>query len=356
MRTMPPAPLVVRFGSLGDLVQATVLFEPLAAATGRPCDLVTGHRGAPALLAGLADVGEVRVVASRRRPYLLSPDQRALVAWLRQRGPSLACVVETVDAVRPKLARLLARGGTHGDDLVDAAELARGPLEHTLDFLHRVAAAALARLGAVAPPGARPLPRLAVADDERDEARAWLRRHGLDARPVVVVHPSSRRTNRGRWPAGRWAALIAEVFAAEPGAAVVLSGSAAERAEIDAIARAADDRRVLAAAGDLPLRRLVALLSLADSFVGLDSGPAHFAAATGCPLVALFGMADPRRVAPRGAGPIELVAALARDRWPDDPFTWQRSNRLEALSVDAVAAAWRRLPRRGAPPVPGAAA
>ncbi|HEX9798917.1 MAG TPA: glycosyltransferase family 9 protein [Thermoanaerobaculia bacterium] len=353
---MTPPPLVVRFGSLGDLVQSTVLLAALARASGRPCDLVTGHGQAPALLAGLASVGEVRLVASRRRPYLLSPDQRALVAWLRRRERSLACLVETVDAVRPKLRRLLARGGTHDADLLDAAELGRGRLEHTVDFLHRVAAAAVACLDGPPLPPRPPLPQLAVSDAERAECLDWLARHGCAGRPIVVVHPASRRTNRGRWPEERWAGVLRQLLAVEPEARVVLSGSAGESAEIAAVARAAADRRLLAAAGDLPLRRLVALLAFADSFVGLDSGPAHFAAAVGCPLVALFGRADPRRVAPRGAGSIEIVAALPRESWPDDPFTWQHLNRLEAIPVDAVAAAWRRLPRRGPPPAPGARA
>jgi ADP-heptose:LPS heptosyltransferase len=353
---MTPAPLVVRFGSLGDLVQSTVLLAPLAEAAGQPCDLVTGHRQAATLLAGLPFVGEIRVVASRRRPYAVSREQRALVAWLRGRERSLTCLVETVEAVRPKLLRLLARGGTREQELLDAAGLERGALEHTVDFLHRVAGAAVERLEVDPIPQQPPLPRLAVTAAERDACRAWLARQGLDGRPIVVVHPSSRRKNRGRWQAARWAAVLREVLAVEPEARVVLSGSARERRAVADIARATADARVRPAAGDLPLRRLVALLALADSFLGLDSGPAHFAAAMGCPLVALFGMADPRRVAPRGAGAVEIVAALPREQWPDDPLAWQRTNRLETIPIDPVAAAWRRLPRRGAPRAAGAAA
>ena len=35
-------------------------------------------------------------------------------------------------------------------------------------------------------------------------------------------------------------------------------------------------------------------------FVGCDTGPMHIAAATGTPVVALFGPADPRRTGPWG--------------------------------------------------------
>ena len=54
-------------------------------------------------------------------------------------------------------------------------------------------------------------------------------------------------------------------------------------------------------ADDLPLRRLLALLSLAHSCVSVDTGPAHIAAALNCPLVVLFGKANPARFRPVSA-------------------------------------------------------
>ena len=51
---------------------------------------------------------------------------------------------------------------------------------------------------------------------------------------------------------------------------------------------------------DLPLRLLAGVLTLADLFVGHDSGVTHLAALLGVPTVALFGPTDPARWAPRG--------------------------------------------------------
>ena len=144
--------------------------------------------------------------------------------------------------------------------------------------------------------------------------------------------------------------LLREVLAGRPEARVVLSGVAGEREEIAGIAAAVADPRVVLAAGELPLRRLVALTALADSCLGIDSGPTHVAAAMGCPQVVLFGRADPRRVAPRGAAPVEVVAALPSASWPGDPVTWHRVNRLEEIPLASAVEAWRRLPRRGASP------
>jgi ADP-heptose:LPS heptosyltransferase len=46
---------------------------------------------------------------------------------------------------------------------------------------------------------------------------------------------------------------------------------------------------------DLPLDELVALMKGAAVYVGNDAGPMHIAAATGTPVVVLFGSSDPKR-------------------------------------------------------------
>jgi heptosyltransferase-2/heptosyltransferase-3 len=340
----PAPPLVVRFGSLGDLVQLTVLLEPLARASGGRCDLVTGHPAAGTLLRGLPyEVGAERI-ASRRAPYLLSSGQRRLVGRLRRAPPRLVCLFEAVAAVRPRLLRLLRRGGIEEDAILDLTELDRGALEHTVDFLRRALDVALERLGAaeVERPQA---PRLAVSEPELEECRRWLAARELAERPLTVLQVSSRRATRGRWPVAHWAALARAILAAAPDARVLVAGTADERADADAVVAAAGDPRVRSAAGELPLRRLIALLARADGLVGIDSGPAHLAAAVGCPQVVLFGRADPRRVAPRGSAAVEIVTALPRARWPDDPAEWAAVHRLAEIELEEVVAAWTRLPR-----------
>lgn len=68
-----PNPLVVRFGALGDLIQATSMFESLYRAWGQPCDLLAAHGCPVAVLPGMTDPrrcaprgapGSVQVVAS----------------------------------------------------------------------------------------------------------------------------------------------------------------------------------------------------------------------------------------------------------------------------------------------------
>jgi heptosyltransferase-2/heptosyltransferase-3 len=113
--------------------------------------------------------------------------------------------------------------------------------------------------------------------------------------------------------------------------------------------RAIDDPRVRAMAPDLSLRMLFALLETARSLISLDTGPAHAAAALGCPATVLAGKADPRRHEPVGApGSVRVVTALPRDRWPVSPAEWWRLHDIADIEVSAVLSAWQELTRRSA--------
>jgi heptosyltransferase-2/heptosyltransferase-3 len=60
------------------------------------------------------------------------------------------------------------------------------------------------------------------------------------------------------------------------------------------------------AAGELPIPRLIALLERAQGLVTVDSGPAHAAAAVGCPQVVLFGKASPSLYRPWGVAQADV--------------------------------------------------
>lgn len=338
-------PLVVRFGAMGDIVQATALLAGLAERWGAPCDLVAGSGGAPRrVLAHLPFVGDVVTLESRRTPYLLSAEQRRLVSWLRGRPPGPVYAVEELT----KVLRLLARGGVPADRVLSIRDLPRGDLEHAVDYHHRLLAAEPPAYRAEAPPppaDPAPAPRLAVTAEEAADCRAWLEERRLADAPLVLFQTLSRRTKRGRWPADRWRQVARAVLAELPAARILLVGSPAEAAEVAALAAALGDRRVEPAAADLPLRRLFALLAAAHSCVSLDTGPAHAAAALGCPVVVLVGRADPRRnrpVAPPGSAPI--VTAWPQPEWPPTRAAWEATHRVEAIAAGPVIDAWRALP------------
>ena len=85
------------------------------------------------------------------------------------------------------------------------------------------------------------------------------------------------------------------------GAQIVFTGSLDDRAAVDGIIFEMKERAVNFA-GKTTLKMLAALYAQADMVVSTDTGPMHLAAATGTPVVALFGPTAPWRTGPYGTG------------------------------------------------------
>jgi ADP-heptose:LPS heptosyltransferase len=91
-----------------------------------------------------------------------------------------------------------------------------------------------------------------------------------------------------------------------PQHAIALLGTGPEYLLNQQLASMAQVDRLYNLADDLPIPRLVALLERAQGLVTVDSGPAHAAAAVGCPQVVLFGKALPSLYRPWGSTPADV--------------------------------------------------
>jgi heptosyltransferase-2/heptosyltransferase-3 len=302
------APLVMRCGAFGDMVLLTVLLAQLRARCGTPVDVIASGPWCEPLLGSHPALGRLLLVRSRRTPYWLSRDQQALVAALRARGagPTWFCD-------RGEGRALLARAGIPDSYVCDSTQQPFLSGENFADRYLRLGAmtpAAFSGLLPAAAPGGERAAQLVVAPGAREELDAWLARRAIAA-PWVVFHPGSRHVARRRlrarsgaakyWPEERWAEVVRAVRAHLPQHALVFSGTHAEASLNQEIMRRAGVTNVHNAAGDLPITRLLALLARAASLIAVDTGPAHAAAALGCPTVALFGHIDPWLYRPGGA-------------------------------------------------------
>jgi ADP-heptose:LPS heptosyltransferase len=119
----------------------------------------------------------------------------------------------------------------------------------------------------------------------------------LQARRYVCVHPGAHLASR-RWPAPRFAAT-ADALAAR-GYDIVLTGDAAERTLIDAVA-ADMHHPAIDLAGATSLGALAQLLQGAQLLVSNDTGVAHLAIAVGTPSVIVSSGGDAQRWAPVNA-------------------------------------------------------
>jgi ADP-heptose:LPS heptosyltransferase len=303
-------PLAVRCGAFGDMVLLTALIRVLHARFQSPVDIVTSGPWSEPLLRGQPGVGEVWSVRSRKTPYWLSADQRCVVRRLRARGAGPTWFCDASDAARP----LLARAGIPEEFIVDVRNHPLLPGEHATEQWRRLAQimpAAIAESRDTELAAVTPGCHLDVSDQQRADLDVWLRARGLASAPLILIQVGNKRTmrrglrrmavNNKYWPNERWAEVLRHVRLQNPDHTIVLLGTGPEYALNQEVAALANIARLYNAADDLPIPRLVALLARAAGLITVDSGPAHAAAAVGCPLVVLFGKALPSLYRPWGA-------------------------------------------------------
>jgi heptosyltransferase-2 len=138
---------------------------------------------------------------------------------------------------------------------------------------------------------------LAVSEQRKRDARELLRAQGFrPERALVALCPGSTNSRAKRWPAEAFAAL-ADMLVEEAGAEVALIGAGEERDVSEEVARLMRARPIFLT-GKTDLAQTAAVLSVADLLVTNDTGPAHVAAAVGCPVVVIFGPTNPLTTRP----------------------------------------------------------
>jgi ADP-heptose:LPS heptosyltransferase len=156
------------------------------------------------------------------------------------------------------------------------------------------------------------------------------------------VHVSGGRAIK-QWEPDRFAA-VARRLAAEAGATIVLTGSAADRPLVDQVKRVLPPASVIDTAADLDLLTVAAVLERLDLLVTGDTGPMHLAVAVGTPVVAVFGPSEPARYAPRGPDDrivrVDLPCSPCnRIRRPPARCVGHTPDCLASVSTDSVFAA-----------------
>jgi heptosyltransferase-2/heptosyltransferase-3 len=359
-------PLAVRCGAFGDMVLLTALIRVLYARFRVPVDIVTSGPWSEPLLRDQPGVGEILSLRSRKTPYWLSPDQRRVVRRLRARGIGPTWFCDGGDAARP----LLARAGIPEEFIVDVKDHPLLPGEHATEQWRRFAQimpAAIVATPTAASHGAAtsgaatsgaaisgtiwrdtdlaavtPGCYLEVGDRQRADLEAWLGARGLSAAPLILVQVGNKRTmrrglrrlavNNKYWPNERWAEVLRRVRRQYPDHAIVLLGTGPEYALNQEVAALANVAHLYNAADDLPIPRLVALLARAAGLITVDSGPAHAAAAVGCPLVVLFGKALPSLYRPWGTAGADVKVLCGQIAGEPDMLGIEPRSVIEAWS------------------------
>ena len=343
------------------MVLFTAMIRGLYARFQMPVDIVTSGPWSEPLLRRQPGVGNVWTVRSRKTPYWLSGDQQRVVRLLRHRGVGPTWYCDGSDAARP----LLTRAEIPEEYIVDVKSHPLLPGEHATQQWGRLAQIMPAAM-ATAPPmaaapdadvnaisAARVTPAagayLCVSEEQRRDLAQWLGRRGIGDAPLILIQIGNKRTmrrglrrlaiNHKYWPNERWAEMLRHVRRAHPEHAIALLGTCPEFALNEEVAVLANISQLYNVADDLPIPRLVALLAHAAGLITVDSGPAHAAAAVGCPVVVLFGKALPSLYRPWGtAGADVKVLSGELDGQPD----------MRGIETRRVIEAWSQLRLRKA--------
>ena len=183
---------------------------------------------------------------------------------------------------------------------------------------------------------------------------------------LVVLHPVPGAAVK-RWSPDRWATVIDRIHATYP-ARVILTGTASDRPEIEAIIRACTAPvRPLSFAGMVRFGALGAFLPRARLMMGPDSGAIHLAAAQRVPTLRLFGPTDaavwgawtgidPLPIPPTGrllrdiqdvpvvhvssaraCAPCHRLSLPPRDQWPSDAsFNQESRDRAGSVGISTA--------------------
>ena len=298
--TLPRRIVCFRIERIGDLIMTLpALAELRVLAPDAAIDLVVGgwNREIAAAIPGIERIETVDAEwLIRGDGPAVSPLGLALQAagW---RGRNYDLAINFEPDIRTNLA-LAATGARRtagyrsggGGALLDIA-LDYDTRAHTSDNAKRLVQAALN----ADPP--EPVPwSLRIPDSQRAEAKRRLA--PLAGTIKVGIHVSGGRAVK-QWPEARFRD-VAERLVRDRDAAIVLTGAAADRAQVDLVKTALPPGRVLDLSDGVDLLSVAAIVEQLDLFVTGDTGPMHLAHAVATPIVAVFGPSEPARYAPRG--------------------------------------------------------
>jgi len=346
---MTPRLLVVRLGSLGDIVHALPAVASLRAAFPEArIDWLVEARWQELLELNpdLSNVIGVDTRAWRRAPLRVATwrSLAGLMDTLRQAKYDTAIDFQGLykSAILAKLSRALRRLGFEKKFSKESGAArfyteAVRPLENTHVIEMNLALARAAGGGET--PMRFPLP---ITPEDDAAVERMLEKDHL--REFVILSPGGGWGSKC-WPVERYA-LVHNALARERGwRTVINAGPGEEHLVSEFMAQARVTRPVHLT---LTLRQLVALIRRARLLISGDTGPLHLAAALGTPVVGLYGPTDPVR-----NGPYSQRAVVLHHR-ELATITYKHENKpspaLLAITVEeVVAAANRCLPAAGRP-------
>ena len=180
-------------------------------------------------------------------------------------------------------------------------------------------------------------PQLSLGSSPADLAAMRSRLSSAGLSNFAVIAPAAAFEAK-QWPAKRFAAVADYLSRKFALSSVVIAGPGQEQIARE-VCEAAGQSKPIAVTG-LTLKQVIALMALSRLYVGNDSGPMHIAAATGRPLVVVFGPSNSTVWHPWTDAPYRVVEAAAGNQSPIDGISVEEGlAAVDEVMKSAVAAA-----------------
>lgn len=328
----PQRVLIVRLGSMGDIVHALPAAAALRdALPGARIDWLVERKWLP-LLQGNPDISDVI-------PFDPRPWSAALRGAMKLRGSRYDAVLDLQGLYKSALLTFASgaprRVGYSSESARESgaavfynekvAPTAAHVVERNLELAARVTGAP-----------ANAAPRFPLSTTL--QAEAWVDRElgGRGVCDFYIISPGGGWRSKC-WPAEQYGHLHRR-FAAEHKLRAVVSYGPGEKSLAEALRLVAGEPEPILLGMDLP--QLIAAVARAKFVVAADTGPLHVAAALGRPVVGLYGPTDPARNGPYSQRAIVVRNATAMDTTYKRGVEYAPS--MVSIQVDQVIAAMER--------------
>ncbi|MFB0528155.1 MAG: lipopolysaccharide heptosyltransferase II [bacterium] len=173
-------------------------------------------------------------------------------------------------------------------------------------------------------------PYLPLSPEANDWADRFLEERGVNKGELLIgINPGAFKQSK-RWPESRYAEL-SDIIIKELGAKVIIFQGPGEDKIVGKVVSLMREKAIIAKTG---IKELAALSRRCKLFVGNDTGPIHVAAASGTPVIALFGPADPQRSRPWGRDHIVIKENLPCS--PCSRIVCKELNCMKSITVEEV--------------------
>ena len=113
--------------------------------------------------------------------------------------------------------------------------------------------------------------------------------------PIILINPNaSDLLPQRRWMPEYFVNLMKTILAEHPQHYILITGSPAERAQVETLMTQVDDKHCLNFAGETKFAQLIDLYNISTLMVSNDSGPGHFSAVTELRTFIIFGPETPK--------------------------------------------------------------